>query len=298
MNTSDKLLSILGLFTIETPEWTVEAAAKHMGLGVSTTYRFFRSLSASGLIVAFTAGRYVLGPAIVQLDRQIRLLDPLIKTARPIMQRLASEIEVPGVLLLCRLYRDQVMCVHQEYSGNLDRVISYERGRLMPLHRGAASKAILAHMPARFVRAFHRDHADDMQAVSLGRDWNEVKQSLRRLRTADATVTHAELDPGVTGIAVPLFAPDGGVVGSLGFVLPDPDGRSQAVPALSDRLQTAGRTIGSALEVLAGLQSAQETVAGGRVPAPVPATPVPGRRSERPAAGQEKPRRPSASSRR
>ena len=251
MSTSDKLLSVLGLFTADTPEWTVEAAAKRLDLAVSTTYRYFRSLSEVGLIVAFAAGRYVLGPAIIHLDRQTRLLDPLIKTARPVMERLVLQAGVPGVLLLCRLYRNQVMCVHQERSGHPECAVSYERGRLMPLHRGAASKAILAHMPARSVRAFHRDHAREMEAVSLGRTWDEVKQHVRQLRTAGVCVTHAELDPGVTGIAVPLFNPDGSVVGSLGFVLPDADGVSQAVTGLSGLLRSAGGEIGAGLETLA-----------------------------------------------
>lgn len=251
MSTSDKLLSVLGLFTADTPEWTVEAAAKHLNLAVSTTYRYFRSLSEVGLIVAFAAGRYVLGPAIIHLDRQTRLLDPLIRTARPVMERLIHQVGAPGVLLLCRLYRNQVMCVHQERSGDPERAVSYERGRLMPLHRGAASKAILAHMPMRLVRAFHRDHAREMEAVSLGRTWDEVKRHMRQLRTAGVCVTHAELDPGVTGIAVPLFYPDGGVVGSLGLVLPDAGGMSQAVAGLSGLLRFAGGEIGVGLETLA-----------------------------------------------
>ncbi len=237
MSTSDKLLSVLGLFTAEAPEWTVEAAAKHLNLAVSTTYRYFRSLGEVGLIVAFAAGRYVLGPAIIQLDRQTRMLDPLIKTARPVMERLIHKIEAPGVLLLCRLYRNQVMCVHQEYRGAPECAVSYERGRLMPLHRGAASKVTLAHMSARAVRAFHRDHAREMEAVSLGRTWDEVKQHLRRIRTAGVSVTHAELDPDVTGIAVPLFDPDRSVMGSLGFVMPDASGVSQAITDLSGLLR-------------------------------------------------------------
>ena len=251
MSTSDKLLSVLGLFTAGTPEWTVEAAAKRLDLAVSTTYRYFRSLSEVGLIVAFAAGRYVLGPAIIHLDRQTRLLDPLIKTARPVMERLIHQVGVPGVLLLCRLYRNQVMCVHQERSGSPECAVSYERGRLMPLHRGAASKAILAHMPARSVRAFHRDYAREMEALSLGRTWDEVKQHMRQLRTAGVCVTHAELDPGVTGIAVPLFNPDGSVVGSLGFVLPDAERAAQEVAGLSSRLRSAGGEINAKLETLA-----------------------------------------------
>lgn len=251
MSTSDKLLSVLGLFTADTPEWTVEAAAKHLNLAVSTAYRYFRSLGDVGLIVAFAAGRYVLGPAIIHLDRQTRLLDPLIKTARPVMERLVLQVGAPGVLLLCRLYRNQVMCVHQERSGSPECAVSYERGRLMPLHRGAASKAILAHLPARSVRTLHRDHAREMEATLLGRTWDEVKQHMRQLRTAGVCVTHAELDPGVTGIAVPLFNPDGSVVGSLGFVLPDAGGALQTVAGLTSLLRSAGGEISARLETLA-----------------------------------------------
>jgi len=57
--------------------------------------------------------------------------------------------------------------------------VSYERGKLMPLHRGASSKIVLAHLPPRFVRSFHQAHAADMAAVSLGMSWGEVKRSLR-----------------------------------------------------------------------------------------------------------------------
>ena len=45
--------------------------------------------------------------------------------------------------MLCRLYRNQVMCVHQETTPvPPDFAIGYERGRPLPLYRGAASKII------------------------------------------------------------------------------------------------------------------------------------------------------------
>src|SRR5262245_503951 len=114
MTTADKLLQALGLFTLERPEWTVEAAARELDLTLSTAYRYFKSLSDAGFISAGSAGRYTLGPAIIQYDRQMRLLDPLIITATPVMQRIASVIRSQSVVLLCRLYKTQVMCVHQE----------------------------------------------------------------------------------------------------------------------------------------------------------------------------------------
>jgi DNA-binding IclR family transcriptional regulator len=243
MSAADKLLAALGLFTEERSEWTVEDAAKELKLGVSTTYRYFKSLSDAGLIVAFATGRYVLGPAITQMDRQTRLLDPLIAAAKPIVRSMLDRLESDAIVLLCRLYRRQVMCVHQEVRGFHDFASSYERGKLMQLHRGAASKIVLAHLSARIVRAFHEEHAQDMAAVSLGTSWLEVKRSLHKLRSAGIAITHGELDRGVLGISAPLFKPDGSVIGSVAVVLRDDD-VSEDLLAFASRLvkETASST--------------------------------------------------------
>jgi len=243
---ADKLLAALALFTLERPEWTVEDAAKELQLGVSTTYRYFKSLADAGLIVAFATGRYVLGPAITHLDRQTRLLDPLLTVAKPIMHGLVREVGTTGVLLLCRLYRHQVMCVHQESLDTAGIPVSYERGKLMPLHRGAASKIVLAYLPARFVRSFHQEHGSDMAAVGLGTSWDDVKRSLRKLRSAGVAVTRAELDPEVIGIAAPLFGSDGGIIGSLGLVIPDTNLKSPMTETVAERLKSTASSIDAA----------------------------------------------------
>jgi DNA-binding IclR family transcriptional regulator len=251
VSTSDKLLAVFGLFTLDEPEWTVDAAAERLALASSTAYRFFKSLSDVGLISAFATGRYVLGPAIVQLDRQTRLLDPLIKVAQPIMQAVVAEIRVPGVLLLCRLFRNQVMCIHQEFLDRPSSVISYERGRPMALYRGAASKAILAHLPARFVRGFHEAHRAEMSAAGFAPDWEGVKATLRRLRSNRVCVTAGELDAGMTGIAAPLHNAEGAVDASLGFVMPDSDEGSGQVARVSAALSSAATEIDAKLALAA-----------------------------------------------
>jgi DNA-binding IclR family transcriptional regulator len=222
MSTSDRLLGILALFTIDQTEWTVEEAAGELGLAVSTAYRYFRSLSQAGLIVAFAAGRYVLGPAIIQYDRQIRLRDPLTTSAQPVMKQLAESIPPHTVILLCRLFRNQVMCVHQESeSGEKPEfAVSYERGRAMPLMRGASSKIILAHMPSRTVKSLYADQSSKFAQADLGRTWDEVKERLRSLRSAGYAVSKGELDPGMCGIAAPVMEPEGLIVGSLSIVIP------------------------------------------------------------------------------
>jgi DNA-binding IclR family transcriptional regulator len=251
VTTADKVLSILGLFTVEKPEWTVEMAAQKLDLAVSTTYRYFRSLSQAGLLAAFTSGRYVLGPAITQYDRQMRLLDPLVTTAEPIMKRLAARAPPHAVVLLCRLYRDHVMCVHQESIHRPDFAISYERGRPMPLFRGAASKIILAHLPLRIVRGLHARHGPEMLQADLGASWEEVKARLRAIRTAGGAITFSELDVGMAGISAPVRGPAGEVVGSISFVIPARHLTQKIIGAARTELREASDEIHWGLRVLA-----------------------------------------------
>ncbi len=239
MSTSDRLLSVLTLFTLERPQWGVEEAAKELGLAVSTAYRYFRSLSEAGIITSYLHGRYVLGPAIIQYDRQLRLQDPLLKVATPIMDELTPRLPSNCLLLLCRLYHEHVMCIHQGYAQVPPFAVSYERGRPMPLSRGAASKVILAHLPTRFLRAFHARHAGELRE-RLGADWPNVRAALRTIRAAGVHVTQSELDPGMMGIAAPLFAPESAVIGSISIVLPAREATSEFVDRASDMMRDAG----------------------------------------------------------
>ncbi len=241
----------MGLFTIERPEWSVEQAAHELGLAVSTAYRYFRSLTDAGIITSYANGRYVLGPAIIQYDRQLRLHDPLISAATPVMEQLTPVLPSNCLLLLCRLYHEQVMCVHQAYAHMPNFASSYERGRPMPLSRGAASKIILANLPMRSLRPFAARHADELRE-RLGSDWREVRAALRVIRDEGVHVTQSELDAGMMGIAAPLFEPAGAVVGSISMVLPARDASSAIVRDAATLMREAGARISASLAELAG----------------------------------------------
>jgi DNA-binding IclR family transcriptional regulator len=143
------------------------------------------------------------------------------------------------------------MCVHQEYAQMPTFAVSYERGRPMPLSRGSASKVILANMPARFLRSFYARHAEEMRE-RLGSDWNEVRSRLREIRAQGVHVTQSELDPGMMGIAAPLFEPDGSVVGSISIVLPAHIGTPATVERAATLMRAAGAQIGRSLSGIAG----------------------------------------------
>lgn len=233
MATADRVLAVLGLFSIDRPEWTVEAISEALNLSGSTAYQYVRSLVVAGLLTGIRGGRYTVGPAVIELDRLTRRFEPLVNAAHDMMHRLADEHPGESVALLCRLYRLGVMCVDQYAPRAPNLAISYERGRPMPLLRGAASKVILANLPSRTLKRFFDRNATDIGAAGLSTSWGAFKRDVHMWRRAGALATHGELDPGMIGVSSALFDADNVVVGSIGLVIP-----ASSLPDSLDGLET------------------------------------------------------------
>src|SRR3954447_11472723 len=186
MASADRVLQILALFTPARPAWTPQDAAQALKIRRAGAYRYLGQGEDAGFIEPVAGHRYALGPRIVELDRQIRLADPLVQASADEMQKLARE--TGGIALLCRLHKDRVLCIHQERGARVPRFVSYERGRAMPLHRGATSKVILALLPPK---------EREQLAVRVGA--NELEE-IRRERLC---VAYGEVDPDACGVAVP-----------------------------------------------------------------------------------------------
>jgi DNA-binding IclR family transcriptional regulator len=219
-SSGDRLLMALALFTIECPQWTVEAAAERLGVSAQTAYRYFKQLTAAGLITPVAGASYTLGPAIIQMERQIQVTDPMLIAARIVMVDLIQHAVEGSTAILCRLFHDRVMCMHQVMSRGPQEPVSYERGRLMPLYRGATAKIILAHLPTRTLKSLFAHDAAAISAAGLGSSFDEFRRALATLRRAGICVTHGEVDHGRTGIGAPIFDRDGAVLGSLSLALP------------------------------------------------------------------------------
>jgi DNA-binding IclR family transcriptional regulator len=90
----------------------------------------------------------------------------------------------------------------------------------MPLYRGATSKIILAHLPARTLKALLAHDAATIADAGLGAGWEEFRRGLAVIRRAGVSVSRGEIDPGRVGVAAPVFDRDRAVLGSLSLVLP------------------------------------------------------------------------------
>ncbi len=227
----DKMLSILNLFSEDVTFVTQDDITRHVGCSRATAYRYLKSLSTVGLIAPVHGGSYVIGSRAIELDRLLRLRDPILLAAREPMADVASSHHVN--VMLCSYYGDKVMCADLEWPDTSYRS-SYERGRPMPMFLGATAKAILAHLTPYQQRNLMLWHAPEIRAAGLGDDWDSFRANLRRLRKMNAVVSHGEIDSGLIGIAAPIFSADRKVLGS--FVLIVPAGQK---PARLEQLQQA-----------------------------------------------------------
>src|SRR5499426_2986834 len=232
-SSGDRLLMALALFTIERPQWTVEEAAEQLGVSAQTAYRYFKQLTGTGLITPVAGAGYTLGPAIIQMDRQIQATDPMLIAARAVMVDLIQHATEGSTVLLCRLFHDRVMCMHQVMGRGPQSPVSYERGRLMPLYRGATAKIILAHLPTRTLKSLYAHDAAEITAAGFGKNFDDFRNALAVLRRAGVCVTRGEIDYGRVGIGAPIFDREHAVLGSLSFALHE----ARADDALIERLK-------------------------------------------------------------
>ncbi len=244
MTSRARMLAVLDLFTAARAVWTAEDIIARTGTSRPTGYRYVRELVAAGLLMRLTGGRYHLGPRIIELDCQIRATDPVLHAGQPIMKALADRTGCH--VLLSNMYGEQVLNVHHE-PGIEPLKITFDRGVPLPLLRGATSKAILAFLPRSRLKRIYDRHAAGIAAANLGRDWDEFRRSLAAIRRQGHAYTGGELDPPNVGMAAPVFAADGEVIGSLTFVTLDKRWALLDQPQVIGLLRAGAREITEAI---------------------------------------------------
>jgi DNA-binding IclR family transcriptional regulator len=237
----ERMLDVLRLFTENGSVLTIDQVTEITGYSRSTVYRYFRTLASAGLLWAVAGGAYALGPFVLELDRHIRLNDPLLRAAPEVMSRLSEE--TGAVILLGRFYRNQVTCIHQE--GHTDRYdLTVGRGLRLHLFRGATSKVILAHLPTRDLKDIYAKHAIEIAERGLGSDWDTFRQLMRAIRAKGyATSRRGEVDPDQFGVSAPVFQGNGRVLGGLTIVVRDPSQSPEASDHLAKRVMECAITI-------------------------------------------------------
>ncbi len=239
-----RVLGILDLFTPDMPVWTVETLVERLRLARATVYRYVRTLCDAGFLVPVPGAGYVLGPRFIEFDRNIRLADPLLQIAPPVMAQLRDIVQ--GAQLLCAFYGLRVLSVLQDKT-DPNITMSMERGRAFPLFRGSPSRIILANLPTNQLRTLALNHQREIEAAGLGANWNEFRDNLRAMRRRGFVVA-SDIDKALVGISAPIFQAPGAVTASLCLVRLKQNAPPDQLDYLGDVAVQAAQRISAALQ--------------------------------------------------
>lgn len=213
-NFSKLLLAFQNVASID-----IDFVKKELNLSTASAYRYLSNLEEIGLLEKKSVSNYILGPLVIELDRIIRENDPLIQAASEQMAELSYYLD-EAVIVLARRYGHRVLCVHQVKGRNSQLNISYERGKAMALFRGATSKIILAWLNESKIKEFYLLTKDDPSFQQKYPNLNKLKSELQEIRKNKTCMTYSEIDPGVYGLASPIFHGQN-IIGSLSIVIPE-----------------------------------------------------------------------------
>lgn len=212
-STADRALDILLLFTVEQPVLSGSAIADRLGVVRSTAYRYLQSLVGSRFLEEAPGGGFRLGLRVLEIARVARRSYGLSEVALPVMTALSARVE--ETVLLTRRVGDLVVCVDRAEADIRAVRISYERGSTLPLNAGASALVLLAWSDESEAREL-------LERVPLRRftpetvtDVDKLMRRLKQIRKDGYSMTRAELDADILGIAAPIRDESGRVVAAI-----------------------------------------------------------------------------------
>lgn len=212
LNSLERGLRILG-HVAEFGEASAESIATEVGIPVSSTYRYIRTLCDAGYIVE-QAGVYLPGRQLLGLAGRHVTQSHLADIGTPVLKGIVSALGETAVIIV-RVGRKAICLRRVEPDKSLK--YSFTPGQLLPLHAGAGQRILLAWAPKSLVSELLGEAIKRFTPATLTAQ--QLVIALPHIRESGWVVSRGELDPGSLSVAVPVFL-HGEVVCSLNVAGP------------------------------------------------------------------------------
>ncbi len=206
---ADRVADVLLLFAQSDRALGVSEIARALGLSKAVVHRILQSLTARSLTWAVPGeSTYILGPAATTLSMRAWAQLDLRYLAAPVLRRLRDETRETTTLSVLvghqRMYLDQ-------YESPQEVKMVVELGPRFPLHSGASSRAILAHLPQEVIE----HNITQLRDLRPDLDVGAYLDDLHAIRTKGYGASSNERGTGAASIASPFFDLAGNVLGSI-----------------------------------------------------------------------------------
>ncbi|KMY29496.1 IclR family transcriptional regulator [Lysinibacillus xylanilyticus] len=211
-----------------------ELSAK-CNLPLSTLHRILKAMIKEGMIEQDDQTKqYRLGTIWMELGLQVYDTMDYISKIRPELERLAREVE-ESVYLSKPAGLDTIIIERIDSAANPIRIYD-QLGIRIPMHIGAANKAILATMPV-------SQAMEIIEQLIPHEEIAELEAQLEQIRLQGFAISHGERTAGTSSIAVSILNGFNEVVGavSIGFVSFNVS--AEHINTLTERLMETGKRV-------------------------------------------------------
>lgn len=217
MGTVGKAISLLELFTTETPELGLSDLARRAGFDKATTRRLLVSLAAHGFVEQDAESRlYRLGAGLSRLARIREARFPLLQTATPFIRELAAA--TAETVHLSEPNLDALVTVYVEHPARANRVF-VDIGQPLPLHSTASGIAYLVAARPEVVKARLAGPLAAFTAYTLT-DPAAIVRAIEAARERGYSISEQGFEEGVISVAAAILGADGFAIGTIAVAAP------------------------------------------------------------------------------
>lgn len=208
-----RALQLLKLFTRDYPEWGVADLGRKLGLPKSIVFRLLMTLHDEGFVEQNRDTlKYRLGRTILQISAVYSDQNDIARVGDRYLRELVMEAGVGGLIGI--LDGTTYLCLLSVPSGGL-LDIHLRPGDRRPAHATAAGKVLLSGLSDDAVRALFSDETLVAITPNTIRTVAQLLRELDKIRAQGYATNYDESFRGLTAVAAPIRSPRGQVVAAI-----------------------------------------------------------------------------------
>jgi len=245
INSIDRTLKILQLFSLQKPEWGVSEISKELNLYKSCIHNTLYTLLNRGFVNQNpNNGKYRLSIKFFELGSVVLENIDLRKIVHPYLEQLSQEFN--ETVHLGILSEGEVISIEQERSNQSLQPQIYI-GKRAPLHCTGVGKSLLAFLETERIEQVIREKGLKKFTDNTITDADQLKKELQQIRKQGYAIDNMEHEPGVRCIAVPIKDYQSKVIASLSLSGPEFRINKEKIPLIKEKVIECCRLISQAM---------------------------------------------------
>lgn len=210
----DRMMDVLGELAHHASGLTIRELTEALRLPRTTIYRILNSLQQHNMVRRDENGAYHLGRRLLSLASHVASRASevdLAAIAQSFLDRLAAEL---GEGIKLSVIDQDGILVLAAAQGRREYALTVAPGQRMPIHAGAASKLLLAHLPPEELELWLAKPLTSYTARTVT-DPKRLRAELVKIKRLGWAQDKGENAPSIHAFAAPVITAGGKVVGAL-----------------------------------------------------------------------------------